>query len=117
MADDGLLDPAIDLGWLIDTASILGAAETYLLITRVNGWDLEVSGLAYRHADPPVHSGTMRGGWRAAREGAPRVGAALSGPPSGGPRAGRGAGRGQRSGGAGRRGRPGLRGRGARGDA
>ncbi len=41
MADDGLLDPAIDLGWLIDTASILGAAETYLLITRVNGWDLD----------------------------------------------------------------------------
>ena len=41
MADDGLLDPAIDLGWLIDTASILAAAETYLLITRVNGWDLD----------------------------------------------------------------------------
>jgi AcrR family transcriptional regulator len=41
MADDGLLDPAIDLGWLIDTASILAAAETYLLITRVKGWDLD----------------------------------------------------------------------------
>ena len=41
MADDGLLDPAIDLGWLIDTASILAAAETYLLITRLNGWDLD----------------------------------------------------------------------------
>ena len=53
LADDGLLDPAIDLGWLIDTASILAAAETYLLITRVNGWDLDrLSGLAYRHADP-----------------------------------------------------------------
>src|ERR1700724_3960260 len=35
MADDGLLDPAIDLEWLIDTASLLGAAETYLLITRM----------------------------------------------------------------------------------
>ena len=41
LADDGLLDPAIDLGWLIDTASILAAAETYLLITRMNGWDLD----------------------------------------------------------------------------
>lgn len=41
MADDGLLDPAIDLNWLIDTTSILGAAETYLLITRMTGWDLD----------------------------------------------------------------------------
>ncbi len=41
LADDGLLDPAIDLAWLIDTASILAAAETYLLITRMNGWDLD----------------------------------------------------------------------------
>jgi len=41
MADDGLLDPGVDLGWLIDTASILAAAETYLLITRMTGWDLD----------------------------------------------------------------------------
>lgn len=41
MADDGLLDPAIDISWLIDTSSILGAAETYLLITRLTGWDLD----------------------------------------------------------------------------
>jgi AcrR family transcriptional regulator len=41
MADDGLLDPGIDLGWLIDTTSILAAAETYLLITRMTGWDLD----------------------------------------------------------------------------
>jgi AcrR family transcriptional regulator len=41
MADDGLLDPAIDLNWLTDTASILAAAETYLLITRLTGWDLD----------------------------------------------------------------------------
>ena len=31
MAQDGLLDPAVDLSWLIDTTSVLGAAETYLL--------------------------------------------------------------------------------------
>lgn len=41
MADDGLLDPAIDLAWLIDTTSLLAAADTYLLITRMNGWDLD----------------------------------------------------------------------------
>jgi AcrR family transcriptional regulator len=41
MARDGLLDPAIDLTWLIDTSNILAAAETYLLITRITGWDLD----------------------------------------------------------------------------
>ena len=41
MADDGLLDPSIDLAWLIDTTSIIAAAETYLLITRMTGWDLD----------------------------------------------------------------------------
>ena len=41
MADDGLLDPGLDLEWLIDTTTILGAAETYLLITRLMGWDLD----------------------------------------------------------------------------
>ena len=41
MADDGLLDPGIDLAWVIDTSSILAAAETYLLITRMTGWDLD----------------------------------------------------------------------------
>ena len=41
MADDGLLDPRVDLAWVIDTASILGSAETYLLITRLLGWDLD----------------------------------------------------------------------------
>ena len=40
MADDGLLDPAIDLDWLIDTAA-LAAAGTYLLITRMTSWDLD----------------------------------------------------------------------------
>jgi AcrR family transcriptional regulator len=41
MAEDGLLDPGVDLAWVIDTASILGSAETYLLITRLLGWDLD----------------------------------------------------------------------------
>jgi AcrR family transcriptional regulator len=41
MAEDGLLDPAADLAWLIDTTGILAAAETYLLVTRMTGWDLD----------------------------------------------------------------------------
>jgi hypothetical protein len=41
MADDGLLDPGLDLDWLIDTTTILAAAETYLLITRLTSWDLD----------------------------------------------------------------------------
>ena len=41
MASDGLLDPAIDLDWLIDTTALMSAAETYLLITRMIGWDLD----------------------------------------------------------------------------
>jgi AcrR family transcriptional regulator len=41
MAADGLLDPATDLSWLIDTTSLLAAADTYLLVTRMNGWDLD----------------------------------------------------------------------------
>ena len=41
MAEDGLLDPRVDLDWLIDTTTILGAAETYLLITRLTSWDLD----------------------------------------------------------------------------
>lgn len=41
MAEDGLLDPRVDLAWVIDTASILGSAESYLLITRLLGWDLD----------------------------------------------------------------------------
>ena len=41
MAEDGLLDPAVDLAWLIDTASVVAAAETYLLVTRMLGWDLD----------------------------------------------------------------------------
>ncbi|MFC5995080.1 TetR/AcrR family transcriptional regulator [Pseudonocardia hispaniensis] len=41
MAADGLLADAADLDRLIDTASVLTAAETYLLITRMVGWQLD----------------------------------------------------------------------------
>ncbi len=41
MAEDGLLSPEADLDWLIETTSVLAAAETYLLITRVQRWDLD----------------------------------------------------------------------------
>ena len=41
MAEDGLLDPGLDLDWLIDTSNILDSAETYLLITRLTNWDLD----------------------------------------------------------------------------
>jgi hypothetical protein len=41
MAGDGLLAPGIDLSWLIDTTSLLAAAETYLLITRMTDWNLD----------------------------------------------------------------------------
>jgi hypothetical protein len=41
LADDGLLPPGIDLTWLIDTTTVLVAAETYLLVTRMLGWDLD----------------------------------------------------------------------------
>jgi hypothetical protein len=36
-----LLGPGADLTWLTDTTSILSVAETYLLITRTTGWDLD----------------------------------------------------------------------------
>jgi len=39
LADDRLLPPGIDLTWLIDTASIMASAETYLLVTRMLRWD------------------------------------------------------------------------------
>jgi hypothetical protein len=40
-AGDGLLPPGTDLEWLIVTAGLLAAAETYLLSTRVTTWDLD----------------------------------------------------------------------------
>lgn len=39
---DGLLHPDADVEHIVDTASVLGAAETYLLITRMLGWSLEI---------------------------------------------------------------------------
>lgn len=42
MADDGLLGPSVDLDRLVDTVSVVGAAETFLLITRMLGWSLDV---------------------------------------------------------------------------
>jgi AcrR family transcriptional regulator len=41
LAEDGLLPDGADLGWLIDTASVVSAAETYLLVTRMFGWGLD----------------------------------------------------------------------------
>ena len=41
MAKDRLLGPVIDLAWLTDTTTIMAAAETYLLITRMTTWDLD----------------------------------------------------------------------------
>ena len=41
LSDDGLLPPGTDLAWLIDTTAVLVAAETYLLVTRMRGWDLD----------------------------------------------------------------------------
>ena len=41
LAADGLLPPGTDLTWLIDTATVIAAAETYLLVTRMLGWDLD----------------------------------------------------------------------------
>ena len=41
MASDGMLPAGADVEWLIDTSTVLGAAETYLLVTRLSGWDLD----------------------------------------------------------------------------
>lgn len=41
MASDGLVDPSVNLDWVIDTCGVLGAADTYTFITRLHGWDLD----------------------------------------------------------------------------
>lgn len=41
MAADGLLPAGRDLPSLIDSASVVGTAETYLLGSRMLGWDLD----------------------------------------------------------------------------
>ena len=40
LADDGLLDASIDTGWLIDTSTLLGGAETFLLGRRLYRWTI-----------------------------------------------------------------------------
>lgn len=42
--DDGLLPPSTDLEWLVETATLVAHAETYLLIDKTTGWDID----AYR---------------------------------------------------------------------
>ena len=41
LAEDELLPDGADLAWLVDTASVMLAAETYLLVTRMFGWGLD----------------------------------------------------------------------------
>lgn len=41
MADDGLLPPAADLAWLIDTTSLLGSAEAYLQAVHLLSWSYD----------------------------------------------------------------------------
>jgi hypothetical protein len=36
-----LVHPRLDLDWLTDTTTIMAAAETCLLITRLTSWDLD----------------------------------------------------------------------------
>jgi AcrR family transcriptional regulator len=42
--DDGLLPSPVDLEWLVETATLVAHAETYLLLVRSTGWDSD----AYR---------------------------------------------------------------------
>jgi hypothetical protein len=39
-AEDGLLPPGCDLGWLTETATLLAHADTYLLLGRTTAWDV-----------------------------------------------------------------------------
>jgi AcrR family transcriptional regulator len=41
MGSDGLLPAGLDLDWLVSTAVILGAADTYLTMTRMYDWGLD----------------------------------------------------------------------------
>src|SRR5262249_12142888 len=107
MAEDGLLDPGVDLDWLIDTTSILGGAETYLLITRMLGWDLDayenwlvttstqLSALAWRPGAPLGASlRSRRGAGWGFGGGATMADAARNAPASPDPPGGTGPGRG-----------------------
>ncbi|MFC4943140.1 TetR/AcrR family transcriptional regulator [Pseudonocardia sp. GCM10023141] len=35
---DGLLHPDADLDWILTTSSLIGTVDTYLVLTRTNGW-------------------------------------------------------------------------------
>lgn len=39
--DDGVLSPSTDIEWLTQTATFIAHAETYLLIQRTAGWDID----------------------------------------------------------------------------
>lgn len=41
ISHDGLLAPSVDLDWLTDTATLTAHAETYLLIGKTVGWDID----------------------------------------------------------------------------
>jgi AcrR family transcriptional regulator len=40
LADDGLLDASVDIRWLVDTTTLLGGAETFLLARRLYRWTI-----------------------------------------------------------------------------
>jgi AcrR family transcriptional regulator len=40
LADDRLLDTSVDLRWLVDTTTLLGGAETFLLARRLYRWTI-----------------------------------------------------------------------------
>jgi AcrR family transcriptional regulator len=40
LSQDGLLDPSINTRWLIDTTTVLGAAETFLLTQNLYRWKI-----------------------------------------------------------------------------
>nr|WP_228740379.1 hypothetical protein [Pseudonocardia oceani] len=90
MAQDGLLPASCDVDALADTASVLVAAETYLLTTRLHGWTpaqyeawllrttTALAGLS-PVADPHAAPGLTRPGWRSSR---PRWSSSVVGPPA-----------------------------------
>jgi len=39
--DDDLLPPSTDVAWLTETATLVAHAETYLLLRRTTGWDID----------------------------------------------------------------------------
>lgn len=41
MVEDGLLDPGVDVDWLVDTTTVLAGADTYVLTTRMYDWGLD----------------------------------------------------------------------------